>query len=86
MEAIVRPLAGWDESPDAARAIFQPLRSPAGEEMIVEHNMFVERILPVSVLRTLTDEELDEHRRPFAAAGEDPPADTRLTAADPDRR
>jgi haloalkane dehalogenase len=71
MEAIVRPLDGWDAWPEAARSIFQGLRSPAGEEMILERNVFVERILPASILRTLSDQELDEYRRPFAAAGED---------------
>jgi haloalkane dehalogenase len=71
MEAIVRPLDGWDAWPEAARSVFQGLRSTAGEEMILEHSLFVERILPASILRTLTDHELDEYRRPFAAAGED---------------
>jgi haloalkane dehalogenase len=71
MEAIVRPLDGWGAWPEAARPIFQGLRSPAGEEMILERNLFVERILPASILRTLTNHELDEYRRPFAAAGED---------------
>ncbi len=71
MEAIVRPLSGWDEFPDSGRNIFQGMRSPAGEQMILEQNVFVERILPASVLRTLTDEEMDEYRRPFLAAGED---------------
>lgn len=70
MEAIVRPVT-WAEWPDAARAIFQGFRSPAGEAMILEKNLFVERILPGSVLRDLTDEEMAEYRRPFAQAGED---------------
>lgn len=71
MEAISRPLAGWQEWPEAARSIFQGLRSPAGEKMILEGNVFVERILPASVLRALTEDEMDEYRRPFAAPGED---------------
>ncbi len=70
MEAIVRPVT-WAEWPDAARAIFQGFRSPAGEAMILEKNLFVERVLPGSVLRDLTDEEMAEYRRPFAQAGED---------------
>ena len=69
MEAIVRPVT-WAEWPDVARQIFQALRSPAGEEMILENNLFVERILPSSILRTLDDDEMNEYRRPFAEAGE----------------
>jgi haloalkane dehalogenase len=69
MEAIVRPLE-WAEWPDAATAIFQAFRSPAGEEMVLEKNVFVERVLPGSILRKLTDEEMAEYRRPFAEAGE----------------
>jgi haloalkane dehalogenase len=71
MEAIVRPIAGWEEWPEAARSIFQGLRSPAGEQLVLERNLFVERILPASILRTLDEEEMDEYRRPFAAPGED---------------
>ena len=66
MEAIVRPFTGWEEWPENAREVFQAMRSPAGEEMILERNLFVERILPMSVLRELGAEEMDEYRRPFA--------------------
>jgi haloalkane dehalogenase len=69
MEAIVRPLT-WDEFPDAARQIFQGFRSPAGEAMILEKNLFVERVLPGSVLRQLSDEEMTEYRRPYLEPGE----------------
>jgi haloalkane dehalogenase len=70
MEALVRPIAGWDEWPANARPIFQRLRSPAGEELILDRNVFVERILPASVLRPLTEQEMGEYRRPFATPGE----------------
>lgn len=70
MEAIVRPVT-WDEWPEQARSIFQAMRSPAGEEIILQKNVFVERILPASILRALTDEEMDEYRRPFLNPGED---------------
>jgi haloalkane dehalogenase len=53
MEALVRPLL-WQEWPEQARSIFQALRSAAGERMILEKNLFVERILPASVLRSLS--------------------------------
>jgi len=71
MEAIVAPIAGWDDWPEQAREIFQGFRSPAGEEMILEQNMFVEGVLPMSVLRTLSDEEMAEYRRPFVQPGDD---------------
>ena len=70
MESIVRPLT-WDEFSQQARPVFEAFRSPAGEEMVLEKNIFVERVLPGSIMRDLTDEEMAEYRRPFASAGED---------------
>jgi len=69
MEAVVCPLT-WAAWPEAARAIFQALRSPAGEEMVLQKNVFIERILPASVLRGLTEEEMAVYRRPYAEPGE----------------
>jgi len=69
MEAIVRPVS-WAEWPEAARRVFQGFRSEAGESMVLERNIFVEAVLPGSVLRTLTDEEMAEYRRPFQDPGE----------------
>jgi haloalkane dehalogenase len=69
MEAIVRPLM-WDEWPESARNVFRALRSEAGEEMVLEKNFFVERILPASVMRNLTEEEMETYRRPYAEPGE----------------
>jgi haloalkane dehalogenase len=69
MEAIVRPLT-WDEWPEAIRRLFQGFRSEAGEEMVLEKNVFVERVLPGSVLRGLTDEEMAVYRRPYLKPGE----------------
>jgi len=69
MEAIVRPLT-WAEWPEAARRIFQAMRSPAGEELVLEKNVFVERILPASILRRLSDEEMAAYRRPWLEPGE----------------
>lgn len=71
MEAVVGPVATWDDWPENARNIFQALRSPAGEDLILEKNIFVERILTSSIMRTLSDEEMNEYRRPFAEVGED---------------
>ncbi|HXZ87881.1 MAG TPA: haloalkane dehalogenase [Candidatus Binataceae bacterium] len=69
MEAIVAPLT-WNDWPAAARNIFQALRSPAGEEMVLQKNLFVERILPASVMRKLGDEEMTAYRKPYLDAGE----------------
>jgi haloalkane dehalogenase len=70
MEAIVAPLT-WADWPENARRAFQGFRSDKGEEMILANNMFVERVLPGSILRKLSDEEMAEYRRPFERAGED---------------
>ncbi len=69
MEAIVRPIT-WKEWPEQARDIFKAIRSPAGEKIILEKNIFVERILPTSVLRDLTDEEMSIYHRPYLEPGE----------------
>lgn len=70
MEAIVTPVT-WADWPENARRAFQGFRGDGGEDMILAKNMFVERILPGSILRKLTDEEMAEYRRPFLRPGED---------------
>jgi haloalkane dehalogenase len=70
MEAIVRPVT-WAEWPEAARGVFQGFRSPAGEAMVLDKNVFVERVLPGSIIRPLDDAEMAEYRRPFLEPGED---------------
>jgi len=70
MEGIVTPVT-WDDWPDAATQVFQGFRSPAGESMVLEKNVFVERVLPGSVIRKMTAEEMTVYRRPFENAGED---------------
>ncbi len=69
MEAIVRPVT-WREWPEAARKVFQGMRSPGGEEMVLQKNVFVERILPASVIRGLTAEAMERYRTPYREAGE----------------
>jgi haloalkane dehalogenase len=69
MEAIVRPVT-WAEWPSSARGIFQAMRSPAGESVILDKNVFVERILPASVLRPLGEAEMTAYRRPWLEPGE----------------
>ncbi len=70
MEAIVRPIS-WDEWPEGGRRAFQMLRSPEGDRRVLEENFFVEAILPSSVIRDLSEEEMNEYRRPFLNEGED---------------
>lgn len=65
MEAIVRPFESWDDWPEAARGIFEGFRSDAGEAMVIDNNVFVERVLPGSIIRTLSEDEMNEYRRPF---------------------
>jgi len=72
MEAIVRPQTWdhWDNLGPGLRPVLQALRSEAGEDMILRDNLFVERVLPAGILRTLSVEEMAEYRRPFAEPGE----------------
>ncbi len=70
MEAIVMPIASWDDWPPNARGIFQAFRSDAGEEMVIEKNLFVDAVLPNAILRGLTAAEHAEYRRPFLEPGE----------------
>ena len=69
MEAIVQPLT-WTQWPEAALRVFQGFRSTNGESMILTSNLFVERVLPGSIKRQLTDDEMAEYRRPFLEPGE----------------
>jgi haloalkane dehalogenase len=70
MEAIVMPLT-WEQWPDAATKIFGLFRSEAGEELVLEKNFFVERILLADSATGYTDEEKAEYIRPFINEGED---------------
>ena len=70
MEAITRPMS-WDDFNQDARPVFQGFRSSSGESMVLEKNIFIEKVLPGSIIRTLSEEEMAEYRRPFLNAGED---------------
>ncbi len=65
METIVAPIGGWDDWPANARNIFQALRSPAGEGLIFEKNVFIEGILPNAILGGLAPEAHERYRAPF---------------------
>ncbi|WP_243374787.1 haloalkane dehalogenase [Geotalea sp. SG265] len=69
MEAFVQPLR-WEMWPEQARPVFQALRSSEGERLVLEENIFIERFLPGSLLRGLTEQEMAAYRRPFLERGE----------------
>lgn len=66
MEGIVMPLPSWDDWPEKARGIFQGFRSAKGEDLVLKRNLFIEGVLPSSILRKLSDEEMAAYRAPFA--------------------
>jgi len=64
----IQPFASWDafHQRPQARELFRAFRTPGqGEKLILEDNVFIERVLPAAVLRALSDEELDAYRAPF---------------------
>ena len=69
MEAVFRPME-WDDFRDQIRPLFEGLRSPAGEKMVLEENIFVEQLLPGAVLRDLSAAEMEVYRRPYVEPGE----------------
>jgi haloalkane dehalogenase len=70
MEACVMPV-DWEDFSEPARHLFRALRSPAGDDLVLNQNIFVEKILPGGVIRQLTENEMAEYRRPFLQAGEE---------------
>jgi haloalkane dehalogenase len=66
LESIVRPFLSWDEWPDATRAFFQAQRSPQGEELILQKNLFIEYLLP---LRDIAPEAMEVYRRHYRNPG-----------------
>jgi haloalkane dehalogenase len=63
----IRPMPRWDDfhQAAAARETFRKFRTPEGEAMILDANAFIERVLPGSVMRKLSDEEMAAYREPF---------------------
>jgi haloalkane dehalogenase len=70
MEAVAAPL-NWSDLPEQAQPFFKAIRSPEGERMVLEENIFIEKILPQAIMRQFTDEELNHYRQPFRNPGED---------------
>jgi len=70
METFVLPMA-WEDLPEGLRPLLRSLRSNEGEGMILGGNAFVEEVLPGTILRSLSGEEMGEYRRPYLEPGED---------------
>ena len=70
MEAIVKPVT-WEEFPEMGRDVFKAFRTPAGEDMVLRDNLFLEGLLFGSEKENLTEADKEEYRRPFLNAGED---------------
>ncbi|HMJ63479.1 MAG TPA: haloalkane dehalogenase [Bryobacteraceae bacterium] len=66
MEGIVRPFSSWEEWPDLTRPFFQALRTSAGEDMILQKNLFIEYLLP---LRSISGEAMEVYRRYYRNPG-----------------
>lgn len=69
MEAFVRPLS-LAEMSFPARMMFRGFRSGLGEFLVFDLNLFVEQVLPSSIMRELRQEEMDAYRRPFEGPDE----------------
>jgi haloalkane dehalogenase len=70
MEGVTVPLT-WDQWPEAGTKIFKLFRSDAGEELILDKNLFVERLLFNDPIKPMSEETRAEYLRPFINSGED---------------
>lgn len=64
----IRPMKSWDEfhQIQQARDLFRKFRTPGvGERLVLHENAFVEKVLPASIRRKLSDEEMEVYRAPF---------------------
>jgi haloalkane dehalogenase len=64
MEGITQPRR-WDDFPNGRDMIFRALRSGEGERMVLDENFFIEVVLPKSILRQLSTEEMEAYRMPY---------------------
>lgn len=66
MMEFISPVRSWSDWPEAIRPVFQAFRTPgAGEELVLEQNVFIEKVLPGAVVRGLTEAEMTHYRAPF---------------------
>ncbi|CAH1802287.1 unnamed protein product [Owenia fusiformis] len=70
MESIMKPMQSWEDWPEVGRKIFQMIHSKAGDDIVLNKNLFIEKLLPNNIIRDLTFEELTSYRRPFLKEGE----------------
>jgi len=71
MEAIPTTFPSWDDFPLDLHGPIGMLRSSEGDDIVLNENFFIETLLPSAIMRTLSDEEHEQYRRPFANAGQD---------------
>ncbi len=69
MESVVRPVP-WEELPEGTGPLFEALRSEAGEQLILEDNIYIEAALPQMIQRSLSPQEMETYRAPFREPGE----------------
>ena len=68
---VILPVPSWDDFPEMGRDMFKSFRTKdVGEDLLINQNMFVEQVLPMSIVRKLTDEEMNRYREPYV----DPPS------------
>jgi haloalkane dehalogenase len=70
MESMVMPRS-WSDFPERVRGMFELFRSPKGDDAVLNHNVFVEKLLPAQIMRDLSDDEMAQYRKPFETAGPD---------------
>jgi len=63
-EAIVRPMS-WSELGDGPRSRAEAMRSPKGEELILDKNFFIETAFTGGVLHPLAADELAAYLAPY---------------------
>ncbi len=65
-EAILAPIPSWDDFPAELRDLFRGFRSPeTGRALLIDQNVFIEKVLPGAVARGLTEVEMEHYREPF---------------------
>jgi len=69
LETLIAPVT-WDGPNAPAPELFRKLRSPEGERLVLDENVFVETVLPSGVLRALREDEVAAYRAPYRRPGE----------------
>ena len=64
MESIVASRR-WQDFPQGRDKFFRALRSEEGERLVLDENFFIETVLPKSVIRKLSEAEMEAYRMPF---------------------